>query len=186
MRADDDIVAVQKVNAGDIDAFEGIVRRNQGRLFAFGRRFFSNVADIEDFVQEVFLQAFRKLDTFRRESRFSSWLMTIAYHLAVRQRQRTPQYTSLDPHILRDPAETPEEIAVRRDARRTVISEMRALPERFATCLDLFFFFGLTYEEISTTTGTPVNTVRSHIRRAKEALRGALAKQLTEDGHGVS
>ena len=177
---------MERVRAGDVEAFEVIVRQNQGRLFAFGRRFFRNLADIEDFVQEVFLQAFRKLGTYRGESRFSSWLMTIAYHLAVRQRQRMPDYTSLDARDVRDPADTPEQIAIRHDAVNTIMAEMRELPERFATCLDLFFFFGLTYEEISATTGHPLNTVRSHIRRAKESLRDALGNQLMEDAHGVS
>lgn len=186
MKADEDVAAVERVTAGDVHAFEGIVRRNQGKLFAFGRRFFSNIADVEDFVQEVFLQAFRKLETYRRESRFSAWLLTIAYHLAVRQQQRIPRYTSLDAETVRDPTLTPEQIAMEQEAKQTVLTEMRALPERFATCLDLFFFFGLTYKEISAAIGAPVNTVRSHIRRAKEALRGALAPQLLEDSHEMS
>jgi RNA polymerase sigma-70 factor (ECF subfamily) len=179
------MAAVERVASGDVQAFEAIVRRNQGRLFAFGRRFFSNLADVEDFVQEVFLQAFRKLETYRRESRFTAWLLTIAYHLAVRQQQRIPQYTSLDAESVRDQMLTPEQIAMQREAEQTVLKEMRALPERFATCLDLFFFFGLTYKEISAAIGAPVNTVRSYIRRAKETLRRALAPQLLEDSHGM-
>jgi RNA polymerase sigma-70 factor (ECF subfamily) len=180
------MIAVKQVAAGDLDAFEGIVRRNQGALVSFGRRFFRNLADLEDFVQEVFLQAFRKLGTFRGESRFSSWLMTIAYHIAVRQRQRVPDYTSLADIEVRDQSESPEDAVLKREAMQTIVAEMRALPKRFATCIDLFFFFGMTYEEISTTTGHPINTVRSHIRRAKESLRRSLSLKLLEDTHGVS
>lgn len=186
MSHDDDAVAAERVMAGDVEAFAGIVQRNQHRLVAFGRRFFRNMADIEDFVQEVFLQAFRKLNTYRGESRFSSWLLSIAYHLAVRQMRRTPDYSSLEIDEVTDTRHNPEQITLRCETGRIIVEAMRSLPDRFATCLDLFFFFGQTYAEISTTTGHPVNTVRSHIRRAKEMLRLSLPDNLSEECYGMS
>ena len=179
-------MAAERVMAGDVEAFAGIVRRNQNRLIAFGRRFFRNLADIEDFVQEVFLQAFRKINTYRGESRFSSWLLSIAYHLAVRQMHRVPDYSLLEVDEIADDRNNPEDITIRREAGRTIVDAMRSLPDKFATCLDLFFFFGQTYSEISATTGHPVNTVRSHIRRAKEMLRLALSDDLSGERYGVS
>ena len=186
MSQDVDDVAAERVMAGDVEAFAGIVRRNQHRLLAFGRRFFRNLADIEDFVQEVFLQAFRRLSTYRGEARFSSWLLSIAYHLAVRQMGRTPDYCSFEVDEIVDPRDNPEQVTLRREAGRIVVEAMRSLPDRFATCLDLFFFFGQTYAEISLTTGHPVNTVRSHIRRAKEMLRLSLADDFPEECYGMS
>lgn len=186
MSHDDDAEAVRLVLAGDVEAFAGIVRRNQNRLLAFGRRFFRNLADLEDFVQEVFLQAFRKLDTYRQESRFTSWLLAIAYRLAVRQMRKHADYQTVELDDLGDRRHNPEHAAMRREAGRVVLQAMRALPDRFATCLDLFFFFGQTYAEISDTTGHPVNTVRSHIRRAKEMLRTQLAPDLLEENYGLS
>ena len=186
MSHDNDAAAAERVMAGDVEAFAGIVRRNQHRLIAFGRRFFRNMADIEDIVQEVFLQAFRKLNTYRGESRFSSWLLSIAYHLAVRQMRRTPDYSSREIDEVTDTRHNPEQITLQRDARRIVVEAMRSLPDKFATCLDLFFFFGQTYAEISATTGHPVNTVRSHIRRAKEMLRLSLSNDLSEECYGLS
>ena len=174
MSHDDDMSDVTRVLGGDTEAFSGIVRRNQHLLLAFGRRFFSNGADVEDFVQEVFLQAYRRLSTFRGEGRFRSWLLGIAYHLAIRTKRRLPDYHSLEPETVPDTGETPERSLVRGEASRTILEAIRGLPERFATCVDLFFFFGLTYNEISATTGHPLNTVRSHIRRAKERLRETL------------
>ena len=185
MSLDDDAVAAERVVAGDVEAFAGIVRRNQNKLIAFGRRFFRDVADVEDFVQEVFLQAFRKLGTYRGEARFTSWLLTIAYNLAVRQKRRIPDYKSIELEKLTDERHNPEQLTMRREAGRVIADAMRSLPQRFATCLDLFFFFGQTYDEISTTTGHPVNTVRSHIRRAKELLRGSLADDLMEGSYGM-
>jgi RNA polymerase sigma-70 factor, ECF subfamily len=186
MSQDDDAMAAERVMAGDVEAFAGIVRRNQYRLMAFGRRFFRNLSDIEDFVQEVFLQAYRKLNTYRGEARLSSWLLTIAYHLAVRQMHRVPDYSLLEVDEIADIRDNPEQIIIRREAGRTIIEAMRSLPDKFATCLDLFFFFGQTYSEISATTGHPVNTVRSHIHRAKEMLRLSLSDDLSGERYGVS
>jgi len=181
----DDVAAVNRVIGGETEAFGDIVKRNYRRLFAFGRRFFGNVLDIEDFVQDVFLQAYRKLYTYRQEARFTSWLLSIAYHIAVNQLRREHRDEAIE-EDLSDARGNPEMIALRRETGRLVVEAMRRLPERFATCLDLHFFFGQTYEEISVMTGHPINTVRSHIRRAKALLRPALAGELSEECYGLS
>jgi len=76
--------------------------------------------------------------------------------------------------------------AIIRETTRAIVDAMRALPERFAVCIDLFFFFDQTYQEISETTGHPINTVRSHIRRAKEMLRAVLEPDFPEECYGLS
>ena len=185
MTHDDDAAAIREVLSGEPDAFARIVRRYQRRLLAFGRRFFKNPVDREDFVQDVFLQAFRRLSTFRGEGRFSSWLLALAYHEAVRQRGRSPEYAAVETTVLEDPGDTPEEAVMKEEAKRIVVGAMRELPARYAACIDLFFFFGQTYEEISRATGYPLNTVRSHIRRAKALLFTALSARLPEVCHEV-
>ena len=185
MSRDDDAFAALQVVNGDVEAFDGIVRRNQGRLLSFARRFFRNIQDAEDFVQEVFLQAFRRLSTYRGDSRFASWLLAIAYNLAVRIKRRSPDYATLESEELPDLRDNPERSLVVAEACRTVIQAIRSLPERFATCIDMFFFFGMSYETISETTGIPMNTVRSHIRRAKETLRRNLQGDVPEAISGM-
>ncbi len=186
MSQDDDVADVKRVLAGDTAAFAGIVRRHQGVLLAFGRRFFPNGADVEDFVQEVFLQAYRRLATFRGEGRLRSWLLGIAYNHAVRIRRSRVEYALPDETAVEDHTADPERTVLRREACRTVVRAMRRLPQRLAACLDLYFFFGMTYDEISRATGHPVNTVRSHIRRAKQRLRDALSDDLLEGCYDLS
>lgn len=186
MSQDDDMADVNRVLAGDTEAFAGIVRRHQRVLLAFGRRYFPNRADVEDFVQEVFLQAYRRLTTFRGDGGIRSWLFGIAYNHAVRVKRRRVDYALVDEATVADATETPERQVLRREACRAVVGAMRRLPERFSTCLDLYFFFGMTYDEISRATGHPVNTVRSHIRRAKQRLRHALSADLLEGCHDMS
>jgi len=183
MTVDEDSLAIQQVLAGETEAFAGIVRRHQGRLFSFARRFFRNEADREDFVQDVFLQAFRRLETYRGEARFSSWLLSIAYHEAVRTRSRMIDHAVLESESIAAPGDTPEETALKNEARSVVVGAIRELPPRFAICLDLFFFFSNSYAEIAETTGIPLNTVRSHIRRAKKLLQTALSSHTSEVCH---
>jgi RNA polymerase sigma-70 factor (ECF subfamily) len=185
MNRDDDAAAVDMVRNGDIEAFGEIVERHQGRLLAFARRYFPNQQDAEDFAQDVFLQAFRRIATYRGESRFLSWLLSIAYRHAVRTRDRQADYGLLDAEAVPGRAPDPAESLVVAEARREILQSLRELPVRFATCIDLYFFFGMDYESISETSGIPLNTVRSHIRRAKRRLRTTLAGCREEVSHDV-
>lgn len=174
---------VRRVVSGDVEAFAGIVNRHQQRLLAFGRRYFRNIDDAEDFVQEVFLRAFRRLDSFRGEGRFFSWLMSVAYNLAVRTADRRPSFDELDELVLQSPLESPGESLLRAEARSAVVDAIGQLPARYRSCVDMYFFFDLTYQEISDSTGYPLNTVRSHIRRAKLLLKASLADHALEAHH---
>lgn len=174
-QAEADRSDVRRVLDGDVDAFAGVVARHQKRLLVFGRRFFRSHDDAEDFVQEVFIRAFRKLDTFRADGRLYSWLMSIAYNLAVRTSRQVMRMEPIDELSLPASDESPSDAAIRRESEQAVVSAMRSLPRKYAVCLDMFFFFDLSYQEISDTTGYPLNTVRSHIRRAKLVLKDQLA-----------
>jgi RNA polymerase sigma-70 factor (ECF subfamily) len=169
---------VDQVLAGDTEAFATLVERYQRPVLALGIRFFRGREDAEDFVQEVFLQAFRKLHTFRRTGRFYSWLMRIAYNHGYRLVRRRPSYDSLGERELPDQDHTPHEAAERHDVRRAVLEAIRRLPARFADCIGLYFFFELSYQEVSDMTGYPLNTVRSHIRRAKLMLADRLRDEI--------
>ena len=95
---DQDAADAARVVAGDLDAFEGIVRRWQHRLVNLGWRFCRDRTMAEDMAQEVFLKAFRSLASFRRESAFSTWLISIAVNTCrSRLRAEGQPMLSLDP-----------------------------------------------------------------------------------------
>ncbi|HUX11729.1 MAG TPA: sigma-70 family RNA polymerase sigma factor [Spirochaetia bacterium] len=165
---------IRRVTAGDTEAFRYIVERYQGPVFAMGLRFLRNREAAEDYAQEVFLRAFRSLHTYRGDARFYSWLMRVAYHMAIdasNGRKRDQSLGDLEPV---DRARTPEEQFLFRQTAASVREAMRKLPPHHAVCLDFYFFFDLRYEEISAMTGFPLNTIKSHIRRAKSHLRKSL------------
>lgn len=161
---------VDLVRDGETGAFAVLVDRYQRQVLSLGYRFLRRREDAEDFAQEVFLQAFRRLSTFRATGRFYSWLMRIAYTWGTRVLRRRADYEALGERPMPDPAPGPDETFDRVESKRLVVDAIRALPRRYADCIGLYYFFELSYQEVSDVTGHPLNTVRSHIRRAKRLL----------------
>lgn len=163
---------------GDSKSFARLMTLYKKRIMALGMSFFKNQSDTEDFVQEVFFKAYTKLDTFRGEAMFSTWLTRIAYNIALNSINRRQEYLPLsDDTLLEDPADTPEEAQIRKVTAEAIREAVKELPEQYGICLDMFFFYDISHAEISTITGLPVNTIKSHIFRAKKILRDKLVER---------
>lgn len=172
-------ILVRSASGGNSQAFAELVKRYHRRVAALGMSFFKNAADTEDFVQDVFIKVYTKLKDFRGESRFSTWLLRIGYTTAINSIKRRKEYLPLgDETLLWDQDYTPEEMQMRRLTIETVRESITELPERFAVCLDMYFFYDMAYGDISEVTGLPLNTVKSHIFRAKKLLKEKLEKRL--------
>lgn len=173
---------VREVLSGNTSAFAELMSLYKKRVEALGMSFFKNTADTEDFAQDVFLKAFTKLDSFRGESLFSTWLTRMAYNTAINAVNRRAEYVSIaDENLLPDNGLTPEEKELRLLTMETVRESLKELPEKYKIVLDLYFFYDNSYSEISEITSLAENTVKSHIFRAKKLLREKiLAKGLVE------
>ncbi|MCL2196374.1 MAG: sigma-70 family RNA polymerase sigma factor [Treponema sp.] len=172
-----DQLIVGQVVSGQKDLFRLLVRQHERAVYGMGLSFFRNPEDASDFTQEVFLKAYRSLSHFEGRSRFSTWLYKIAYNTALNEVNRRKEYRSLaeeDANKLLSSDETPERLALRNAAREAVQAAIKELPERFRVCIDLFFFYDRSYQEIEAITGIPVNTIKSHVFRAKIILREKL------------
>ncbi|MDR2965135.1 MAG: sigma-70 family RNA polymerase sigma factor [Treponema sp.] len=172
-----DQLIVSQVVSGQKDLFRLLVRQYERAVFGMGLSFFRNQEDASDFTQDVFLKAYRSLPGFEGRSRFSTWLYKIAYNTAINDVNRRKEYHSLaedDVNKLISSIETPENIAIKNAAKNSVREAIKDLPERFRVCIDLFFFYDCSYQEIEVITGTPVNTIKSHVFRAKILLKEKL------------
>jgi RNA polymerase sigma-70 factor (ECF subfamily) len=152
-----------------------LVNRHEQAVFNMGLSFFRNSEDAGDFTQDVFLKTFRSLPGFEGRSRFSTWLYRIAYNTAINAVQRQKEYQSMTDEDRVESRETPERDLLRAAAREGVREALKTLPERFRICMDLYFFYDRSYQEIEVITGYPVNTIKSHMFRAKKLLREKLA-----------
>ena len=166
-----DLHLVQATLSGDKRAFSKLVSLGWGRVMAVGKSFFHRDEDVEDFCQDVFLRAYQKLSAFKGESLFSTWLSRIAFTTAVNRKTRTKETERLEnEELIEDAAMSVEEKLVREAEQEAVRSSVDELPERYASCVRMYFFGGMSHEQISETTGIPLNTVKSHIFRAKKLL----------------
>jgi RNA polymerase sigma-70 factor (ECF subfamily) len=180
---ENDKLIISQIISGDANKYRILIRRYKNPVFAMGKSFFHNESDSEDFVQEVFLKAYRNLERFEGRSRFSTWLYRIAYHTAINNLQRRKEYSSLSEDESSDSNEgnlvsahrTPEENLLRNTAKKAVLKAVKELPEKYRVCIDLYFFYDRTYAEIEKITGFKENTVKSHVFRAKKILKEQLA-----------
>ena len=172
-----DELIVEQVAAGQKDLFRLLVRRYERPVYGMGLSFFRNAEDASDFAQDVFLKVHRNLPRFEGRSRFSTWLYKIAYNTAVNGVNRRKEYLSLaegENEIAAGADVSPERQLLRSAARDAVQAALKELPDRYRVCIDLFFFYDRTYQEIELITGFPVNTIKSHVFRAKKLLREKL------------
>lgn len=137
--------------------------------------FFKNEVDTDDFVQEVFIKVYTKLSTFRGDSLFSTWLMRIAYNTAINSVKRAKEYLPLNEGFeVEDSGLNPEEKQLRKLTVQAVQETLKEIPEKFAVCLDLYFFYDFSYNDISEMLDLPINTIKSHIFRAKKLMKSKL------------
>jgi RNA polymerase sigma factor (sigma-70 family) len=158
--------------ANDTRAFEQLLRRHQGMVRAQLRRLLQgDHARADDLAQETFLLAWRKLDQFRGDARFSTWLYRIAYTCflqARRKRTAAPEAIGDDGEPLPSPAHA---IALQFD----VASAMRQLLPGEQAVLLHCVQLGLSHDEAAYVLAMPLGTVKSHMLRGKAKLRALLA-----------
>ena len=167
---------------GNEKAFQTLIKLYKKRVVALGMSFFSNPDDTDDFVPEVFVKVYMNLSKFNYRSSFATWITKIAYNSAVNSVTRRQEYVPLaNEDMLQSKALGPEEEEIRKTTLDTIRECVLSLPENYGRCVEMYFFHGLKYEEISEITGFPVNTIKSYIFRSKKLmadnLRGVIYEQ---------
>jgi len=177
-----DQALVERVQAGDKQAYGLLVAKYQRKLLRLVSRLVRDPAEAEDVTQEAFIKAYRALPGFRGESAFYTWLYRIGVNAAknwlVANGRRAPTSTELDNEEAEDYGEsdllqdvdTPERLLMSKQIGDTVNAAMEKLPEELRTAITLREVDGLSYEEIAQVMDCPIGTVRSRIFRAREAI----------------
>jgi RNA polymerase sigma-70 factor (ECF subfamily) len=190
--SDEDLMG--RVAEGDERAFGELVRRYQGRVTNLVSRVLNDREASEDLAQEVFVRVFVHRRNYRRGSKFSTWLFTIAANLAkneIRRRVRRRNWFSLDAlqellsdstiHLA-DPKEGQEVTLQREQLQQAVGRAIATVPEKYRLALVLRDIEGLAYEEIGVMLSIPGGTVRSRINRARGMLKRKLMPLLRREG----
>jgi RNA polymerase sigma-70 factor, ECF subfamily len=180
----DDAQLIDQTLAGQSAAFGQLVQKYQDRLYNTIVHVVGNAEDAKDVVQEAFVQAFLKLDTFQGASAFYTWMYRIAFNVGVTHRRRRHATLSVEQAHLNngqeptDDEEEPAERLQREERARQVRRAIAELSEEFRAVLVLREIDGCCYETIAEILDLPVGTVRSRLHRARLQLRGQLKEVL--------
>ena len=180
---DEELVA--KTIGGDADSFNELIHRWERPIYALAYRQIGREEDARDVCQDTFLRAYRALNGFRGQAKFSSWLYRIALNLCrdwMRRERRTPVVQApedidvMDLAAAREPSESIEDRVGRHDLTRAVERAMALLPEEQRTAIILKEYQGLTFQEIADLLGCPLSTVKTRLYQGLTVLRRELAR----------
>jgi RNA polymerase sigma-70 factor (ECF subfamily) len=179
---------VELARARDLNAFEALMRRHNRRLFRVTRGVLRDNAAAEDAVQETYLRAFTRLDSYRPTGKFGAWLMRVALNEALMMRRRVRRDTvsleeiggdvALPADSAANEAPSAEQFVEAAYARTLLEHAIDALPENFRMVFVLRVVEGLDVRETAECLELNPTTVRTRLFRAQRLLRGELVKRL--------
>jgi len=182
-----DLELAQRCGQGDPDAFEQLYRAHAGRLYTLIVRMVASAETAEDLLQEVFLNAYRKVNLFRGDSSLGTWLYRMAVnhcldYLRGRQSKMARTTDSLDDEGMAEPASSTPLVASainRLDLERAI----EQLPDGCRTAFVLHDVEGFEHHEIATMLGISEGTSKSQVHKARMKLRGILNGGIS--AHGI-
>jgi RNA polymerase sigma-70 factor (ECF subfamily) len=176
----DDLALIDRCRRGDLGAFEELYRQHSGRLYGVAVRMLGNTADAEDMLQDIFLAAHRKLDSFRGDSALGTWLYRLAINLCLDHlRSRTGRAIQVTDALDDAPAlydTSSARLAERTVTRMDLERALAQLPEGCRAAFVLHDVEGLEHKEIGEIMGIAEGTSKSQVHKARLRLRALLAR----------
>jgi RNA polymerase sigma factor (sigma-70 family) len=170
-----DTELVEMVLTGKQDAFAVLVERYKDAVQNLAYRMLSNVTEAEDVTQEVFVRAYTQLATYKPAHKFSTWLLSIASHLAIDQLRRR-RFLALPledvPFLewITDLGAGPEQSALAGEQQDEIQAYLQRLHSKYRAVIVLRYWYDLSYEEISTALNLTPALVKARLHRARELL----------------
>ena len=179
---------VERAREGDVAAFEKLITKYQSKVYTFAFAFTGSPDFAQDLAQDALVKVYKSLGSFRFQSAFSTWLYSIVKNTyldavksrAGRERALEEPLTEREVAELHDFA-TAEERLLAKESRHTLMRALRQVPVAYRTVVALADVQGLGYEEIAGALGVPVGTVKSRLKRGRDALKDVLFRQHGEE-----
>jgi RNA polymerase sigma-70 factor (ECF subfamily) len=191
-----DQALIEKIRAGDFQAFESLVTRYESKVYRLAIRMLRNPQDAEDALQETFIQVYRGLPGFEGRSTFSTWLFRLATNaclMKIRHRATEPsRLLPLEDYLPRqdqgeipqmvDWTDRPEDALLSKESREKMMEALEKLPPEYRAVFILRDMEGFSNEETGEALGISIAAVKSRLHRARLALRGMLAEYFERPG----
>ncbi|TCP53897.1 RNA polymerase RpoE-like sigma-24 subunit [Tumebacillus sp. BK434] len=180
MQGGSDQELIQRVTAGDSNSYRLLVERYQTLVYTIAHRMVRDRTEAEDLTQEIFLKAYRMLDSFREEASFKTWICKIATNRCIDWRRKhvprqeqTAQVEEAE-RIPDDLDASPEHVLLRREQQEEVHGMLEEMPEKYRSILLMYHFQGMSYKDIAEAQEISPRTVETRLYRAKNMLRERL------------
>jgi RNA polymerase sigma-70 factor (ECF subfamily) len=181
---------IAAILAGEIQFYHELIHPYERSVYVMALSYMKNKADAEDVAQEAFVRAFRKLSTFRAESKFSTWLISITINEARTRLRRLAlvrmepldqlpdEDKAVSPALLRDWREIPSEVIEREEVRNLIQQAVEQLPDIYQQVFLLRDVEELTISETAAALNISIPSVKVRLHRARIMLQKQLAPQL--------
>ncbi len=167
--------AVRRARAGDADAFAAVYHAHRGRVYALCLRMCGDAAHAQEMLQDVFVRAWEKLDTFRGESAFGSWLHRLAVNVVLMDRRLAARRA--EDRLETDAGDRPLAASAAPEGLRLDLEQaIAALPPMARQVLVLYDIEGYEHAEVGALLGIAEGTSKAHLFRARRLLRAALER----------
>jgi RNA polymerase sigma-70 factor (ECF subfamily) len=178
---------VKRVRAGDRALFEILMRRHNQRIYRAARAIVKNEAEVEDVMQQAYINAFTHLHQFEERSQFSTWLMRIAVNEAIGRRQKM-RVAAMTEHVEEGPDDpmdtitsvqpTPEHQAYASELQRVLEEAVDGLPDTYRSVFMLRDIEGLSTFETGEGLGLGEEAVKTRLHRARAMIRAAVTSRI--------
>jgi len=182
-RTDADLIAAAR--AGDALSLTTLFRRHDPKLRSFVHGLMNTSRDLDDVMQDVYLKAFRSLDSYRGEAGIATWLHRIAYNAVVDAGRRRPQHDVHDDEALNREPQKGSLIDEQATARLDASSALAKLSSQQRAALLMIDGHGFSYRDVAAVLGISEGTVGAHLIRGRAAFKSALngsSSQTSERG----
>lgn len=177
----EDSILVEKSRAGDVAAFEELVKRYEKKIYTLAYRYSGNYDDANDIAQDAFIKAYRSMPSFKGEASFATWLYKITVNVCRDEFRKKIRHNNLSldeaiqPHretpIFAATKLSPQEYAEREDLKDFVKRCLKSLSSDHRLILILREIYGMSYNELASCMECPMNTVKARLHQARQALK---------------
>ena len=187
-RADSDHSLIAECCAGNKQAFDGLVRRHNNSVATLAVRLLGDQSEAQDVTQDTFLLAYERIEAFRGDAKFSTWLYRICHNLCLSRLKKKKTDPINDageealPEELAAPrSRLPDQVLIRKERQNLLTQALAHMTQEFREVLVLHHTH-LSYDEIAELLGLPVGTVRSRLHRGREEIKEHLRPYLQDGG----
>jgi RNA polymerase sigma-70 factor (ECF subfamily) len=180
---------IDRVKAGDREAFTWIVDTYQTMLYTLCLRMLNNESDAEEAAQDIFVKAYRSINSFQERSRFSTWLYRITYNHCISVVRRKLKVIDLVDEGAGENIQEADisglDVVSLEDRRKYLQLALEALGETDAVVVTLFYYEELSLEEIAKVTGLTNNNIRIKLHRSRKKMHQVLNELLKEEINSI-